>query len=668
MKYAINTEHKGYMPISFSDKINFTNDQLLFKNIKEAYKYLYYAPNNTFKVFVDPHTLKYINLINTLVKHNATIKFVNNSASTSDFVKVNLKYQKMKMRLTGVEFKPTLMKTTNGNNTIYVLDGYVVNVDMWDYRGSTVNGILDPNKLPFDVNIKEVPYKSRVVDKKHKWGAKKEIYTYTIFDKQIKKNKFIPKLYIYNIKKMENKTELRIFFQGYELYNKEFIANVSDDFTYIENEDWKYYGKISHHFKSNFYTMIIDSQDFKLSFKYENKPARILFSRHLQSSVIINDLYVENYRSHIIVSSEIEKHKSPQYIDFVKNIKNNEESFYLFNDRQNKADDNAEALYRYYQQNSDKQIYFAVEKNSNSWRRLEMENFNLIEFGSYNHKLKYLQATKIISSHAARRIYDPFYPSKEFINLENRKFVFLQHGIVMGKHHGFLDRVNNQIDLVITSTKQEKEIFKDFSGFDNIEIAGLSRYDNYQLAESDKREYIVYAPSWNVLYKDNLEDSIYAKEIKKVINSKLITNVLRQNELKLYVVMHPEFINMNIGISNSEYVEVLGHGNFLYSDILKNTVGLITDYSSLLFDVLYQRKFVIEHQPYQLHHENSELTGYQQSLYKSYDITQLEKILICLSKNNFKLDNNRQQVINGFFAYDDNMNCQRNYDAIEKLK
>lgn len=668
MNYAVNTKSEGYISISFKDRIKFKDDKLLFKNINEAYKYLYYSNENTFEIQVDKYTLKDKKLLRILARHNANIKFINKSISLADFVKVNLDYQKMKLTLSKVEFKPTLMEISNGDTIVYVLDGYVVNLDEWDYYGSTVNGILDYSRLPFEVNIKKIPDKYRSVNQEYKWGARKETYTYSIFDKHIKKNRFLPKVYIYNIKKVGNKTELSIFFQGYEHYEHTFKTDTTSKYLFKENDDWKYYSKVSSYFKSNFKTMILDSQEFELRFSYEEKPVRFFFSRHLQSSTIINDLYVENYRNYIKVSSDIEPYKSDEYIKFEQGIKANNEEFYLFSDRQNSADDNAEALYRYYQQHSEKKIYFAVEKDSNSWTRLEAENFNLVDFGSQEHKMKYLQASKIISSHAARRIYDPFFPSKEFINLEKWKFVFLQHGIVMGKHHGFLDCVNNKLDLIITSTNDEKKIIEEFSGLKNIVTTGLARYDNYKQNVTSSEGYIVYAPSWNVLYKDNLQDSLYAKEIKKVINSETITKILKLNDLKLYIVMHPEFINLDIGIANTENIEILGHDEFQYSKILNNAIGLITDYSSLLFDILYQRKFVIEHQPYELHHENRELTGYQSALYKSYNIKQLEKILTTLNENSFKLDNTKLKVLNSFFEYDDELNCQRNYEAIENIK
>lgn len=53
-------------------------------------------------------------------------------------------------------------------------------------------------------------------------------------------------------------------------------------------------------------------------------------------------------------------------------------------DRDYEADDNAEHLYRYIMQNHpEREIVFALRKESLDWERLEKEGFNLVEFGSF---------------------------------------------------------------------------------------------------------------------------------------------------------------------------------------------------------------------------------------------------------------------------------------------
>lgn len=671
MKYAINTKRPGYKIINYEDKINFENDILYFKHIKDAYRFLYYAKNNNFEIEVTKNLRENIHLIKVIIAHGGHVKLIQTKKTLKKSIsqlQLNIMINYMKHRLKKVDFNPSLKFAEVNNKKIYILDGYIINDVNWDFEGKLVRGIIHKEELPFNTTISAELTKIDEVDEISLFGAYPEVYEYSIYKSKIKKNVFTPKVFIYSAKKVENGIEISVFYQGYEYFEKEFIINCIGDYEISYNDDWKYYSKNSELFKESFKRITIKQDKIELGFKYEDREAKILLSRHLQSSVIFNDLYVENNHKMIVFDSNVEKYKTDEYKKYEELQRNIEHEIYLFNDRQENADDNAEALYRYYMNNSNKNIWFALSKESPCWNRLFQHGFNLVDFGSEKHKELYLKATKVISSHAARRIYDPFYPSREFVNLEKRKFIFLQHGIIMGKHHGFLDKVNNPLDLIVASTKEESKIIKEFSGYENVVTTGLARYDNYTNSKDNVEKFIIYAPSWNVLYKDDLSNSQYIKEIEKVLNSKKINDVLSKTNVNLKLIMHPEFIKEEIQFKNNYNYKIFKKGEFLYSEVLSNTLGLITDYSSLLFDVLYQGKFVIEHQPYELHHENNILTEYQKGLYLTNNIINLEDAIEKLSMNKFKLGEEKIKVIKSFFDFDDLNNCKRNYMEIEALK
>lgn len=82
---------------------------------------------------------------------------------------------------------------------------------------------------------------------------------------------------------------------------------------------------------------------------------------------------------------------------------------WLLMDRDNQADDNAEHLYRYINQNRpDISIFFVLLKDSHDWVRLEKEGFKLLAFGSREHEAALESCDKIISSHAAQFVTDYF--------------------------------------------------------------------------------------------------------------------------------------------------------------------------------------------------------------------------------------------------------------------
>lgn len=671
LKYINNVQKDGYTTFNYQTKKNYRNSILRFHSILDAFSYIYYAKDNVFEIEINNILIRHSKLLKTLIRHEADIRLVTMPVGRRQYiyyVYFTILIWFWKLTLKKNEYCPIIYKHEIDNNILYTLDGYVVNDVNWDYYGRKCYGIYDLSNLPFKYQVIDSDEKVEFVEKEYQLNTNVETIKYSIYNDTIGyKAKFIPCAYVYSLKNLDEEVELSIFLQGYEYVKHSFEIETDQSYQLLENDDWKYYSKKSKYFKQNFIKIKFDNKDLKLAFKYQNRYAKLYFTRDLQSKKIFDNLYIENNVYNLIISPDIEQYKSAEYKYYEQLKKDNTSEIYLFSDRKDKADDNAEALYRYYKEHTNKDIYFALDENCQCWNRLKKQGFNLIPFGSKEHKEKYVMASKVISSHAARRIYGPFYPNREFINLETADFVFLQHGIIMGKHHGFLDRVNNKLDLVITSTDEEAKIVKEFSGYENIKTTGLARFDNYAKEGNAKEKFIVYAPSWNVKYKANLNQSTYKKEIEKVLQSRRINSVLKDSNMTLYLIFHPEFIKEQIHLTNPFDYKILKHEEFLYSEVLNNCQGLITDYSSLFFDVLYQEKFVIQHKPYELHHDNDELISYFKAIYESFTIEQLESIVEKIKLNNYQLEEEKLQAIHEFYKFKDDKFCYRNYQAIEGL-
>ncbi|MEZ5882651.1 MAG: CDP-glycerol glycerophosphotransferase family protein [Paracoccaceae bacterium] len=70
-------------------------------------------------------------------------------------------------------------------------------------------------------------------------------------------------------------------------------------------------------------------------------------------------------------------------------------------DRGDRADDNAEHLYRYLMKTGQADnAYFVLEADSPDWARLSAEGFRLLEFRSREHIAALINARFLISSHA----------------------------------------------------------------------------------------------------------------------------------------------------------------------------------------------------------------------------------------------------------------------------
>ncbi len=676
MKYYITKKNKeilSYKRVKFNADIEYKEDTLLFDDMKFALKFYYYYKDNQIEIMLKRKDLKSRSLIKDLLVMNQNIKWILPEKLKGKIVfAILIFYYTLLIKLKLVRKKPILIEQIEWENqNLYVCNNQVINGMTHSKIQNTTHFWTDQKKIPFE-NYEIINCDARIHeinDSEEIWFA--EDFDYVIDNGILSQVKFRPLVYIYNVSVGEEETTIDVFYQNYMHLKSKPTVITDNEITIDDNfADAKYFSKKSLPYQQNFKRIIIkNSDEMKLNFMYNDKYMAVMLNRNVFNKQLINEYRVRKTR----VSFYLEKISLPKdYLSreeqFVAIKKANvDREIYLFQDRPNKADDSAESLYRYYMNNNPgKELFYAIDKESKCYQRLEKEGFNLVDFGSDAHKEIYLSAEKLLTSHAARRIYDPFFPQKLHRSFETFKFVFLQHGMIMGNHHGFLDRINNKIDLFITSSNDEQELVKNFSDYDNVVVTGLARFDNYK--ENKRGKYLIYAPSWNTLYADNLAQSPYVQEIEKVINNSKIYQILKNNNVELKLILHPEIIDLDIELENKYNIEIVKANKLNYKRELSNCSGLITDYSSLFFDVLYQEKFVVHHQPYELHHQNDQVTNYLASIEQTANITELEKTIEEIAIRNWQMTKEQIGNLAKVFAKRDSENCQRICAEIEKMK
>ncbi|EAL5848717.1 capsular biosynthesis protein, partial [Campylobacter coli] len=167
-------------------------------------------------------------------------------------------------------------------------------------------------------------------------------------------------------------------------------------------------------------------------------------------------------------------------------------NIWLLMDKDYEADDNAEHLYRYIMQNHpEREIVFALRKESLDWERLEKEGFNLVEFGSFEFERIIKKASKVISSHADEYLIRYITPRQQFI--------FLQHGVIKDDLSRWLN--SKKINLFITSTRAEYDsIANNYNrykfGKKEVLLTGLARHDVLLKNNKSDTKQILIMPTW----------------------------------------------------------------------------------------------------------------------------------------------------------------------------
>ena len=403
-----------------------------------------------------------------------------------------------------------------------------------------------------------------------------------------------------------------------------------------------------------------------------------------------NKFYISNYNYLKMIKSEIPillrvfKRKESYYTSimafrllylalypFYKNKR-----IWMFMDRRESGDDNAEHLFKYsiaQKDNIDK--YFTVNEDSSDFKRLK-DMKNIIPFYSLKQRLLYLFAEKVISSHPDENILNPFFDKNEtsYAGLINSDKIFLQHGVTKDNVSSWLHKSDKNLSLITTVSDAEKRSFLDFGyNYDEkiIQTLGFARFDN--LNKKDKlSKQIVIMPSWREnLYEmtpNYIKESEYFKHINSLINNKELIEICKKHEYKIIFKPHPlvyEFIDL---FDTNDYVIIDNDSTYQY--LFKNSDLLITDYSSVAFDFSYMGKPMIY---YQYAKDYNFEEGYFK--YKSMgfgEVIEREHELIETIEEYLDNDCEMKEIyknrVDTFYKYNDKNNCRRIYNHILNMK
>ena len=370
--------------------------------------------------------------------------------------------------------------------------------------------------------------------------------------------------------------------------------------------------------------------------------------------------------------------------------KNNKNEIWIISDRRDQAGDSGEYFFRYLKNKNVKGIipYFAITKNCSDYKRLKILG-NILDLNSDEYLNIFLKADKIISSMSNSWVDNPFGDDRRYImDLFHFDLIFLQHGITKDDVSDFLNRVNKNYSLLVTSSiKEYSSILNLNYGYDknNVILTGLPRYDSlYRLNKIKKKKKIVLiAPTWRINIKGTTNlityESIYSYTFKytnffnfynNLINNEKLINIMKKFNYKGVFCLHPCFSAQYIDFTKNHMFSIKNKCNY-QKDLIEASL-LVTDYSNIFFDFAYLRKQVIyAHFDYEEYRENHYQKGYFD--YEkdgfgpvAYDLkSTVDKIIIGI-KNNCSLKKKYLGRINKYFTFFDEHNNDRLFEELLK--
>jgi CDP-glycerol glycerophosphotransferase (TagB/SpsB family) len=360
---------------------------------------------------------------------------------------------------------------------------------------------------------------------------------------------------------------------------------------------------------------------------------------------------------------------------------------WLFVDRDFKADDNAEHLYRWVMRHKPEQnIFFALNRNSPDWERLKNEGFRLVNLRSFFYFCAWLHCAWLLSSNRSGYIVKPGW-RKTYATLARHRFCLLKHGVTKDFQPGLN---NPRADMLITAAHPEYQAFvtdpRYVYGELELRLTGFPRHDELlrKAAAVTSPRNILIMPTWrkNLVseliprtgqysYSKKFKLSGFFRQWQTVLQTPELHNMAGEQGYKLVFFPHP-YLRRQVQDFCLNGINASPDAGGSLQDILANTALLITDYSSVAMDFALLRRPVLY---FQFDRESFFSTDHSYTKgYFDYDkdgfgeVALTQKHLLYLVakylKAGCRMKENYQQRADKFFAFSDQNNCSRVYEAI----
>ena len=361
---------------------------------------------------------------------------------------------------------------------------------------------------------------------------------------------------------------------------------------------------------------------------------------------------------------------------------------WLISERVDSAEDNGWIFYQWIKRNHPEQsVYFALGKKAIIIKEESLgKDENLVEWGSIKHFVMYLSSKMLIktmfaSPRPSRRIC--FYFEK--YTSHKPQIIYLRHGISkdgIGYHCYQIQKAR----LFICGAKPEYDYINENGGYPEgyVQYTGFARFDDLIEHQRDER-FVLIMPTWRRyidLYSKTAQEneqrfleSSYYQHLHSLVQNKDLIDFIENAGYKVKFYMHVQFRHyLHLFKDADPRIEVLDDTVTVH-DLLMSTSLLITDYSSVFFDVAYMKKpmvfYQFDYEEFRNRHFSEGYFSYERDGMGPVVETQdgvIEALKEFYDGEKFVNSEFYLKRCDNFFPTHDNHNCERIYNAIKAIE
>lgn len=346
------------------------------------------------------------------------------------------------------------------------------------------------------------------------------------------------------------------------------------------------------------------------------------------------------------------------------------------------AQDNGYYFFKYCMENlpesERKRIFYVIDRNSRDLKNVEKYGKQIVYYMSFRHLLYTLSARLFVGSDSKKHLYI-WRPKPNLISRRMRKkdIHFLQHGVTALKKVDNIFGANGSSPMtsITTTSKYEQQIMIDHFGYsaEQAPVVGFTRWDVLEDKSSPDEKIILVMPTWRAWLEEKTDEdflaSDYFRNYMDMLADEPLTECLRSNNVKLIFFIHPKFKNFLSKFSaSSDNIEFVQFGSRPLNEIMMHCSMLVTDYSSVCWDVYYMGKPVVFYQfDYDMYMENhgSYLDMEHELFGERY--TELPDLIDSIKRcieSGFAESEKAKEMRRQYFEYIDSDNSKRTYEYL----
>lgn len=350
------------------------------------------------------------------------------------------------------------------------------------------------------------------------------------------------------------------------------------------------------------------------------------------------------------------------------------------------AQDNGYYFFKYCMEelkpSQNKEIYYVLDKDSSDWSKVSQYGKHVVRFMSLKHMIYNMAAGIYVGADSRKHLYVwRAKPNRVSSVMRKKKTYFLQHGVTALKRvdgifgaHG-----SSPMTYFCATSQYEQDIITENFGYDkdHAPITGFTRWDVLEDKSTPDEKIILVMPTWRSWLEEKtaeeFSNSDYFRQYSEFLGNRELGDYLKETDTKLIFYIHPKFKDY-LGEFNvsEENIELIPFGSEPLNEIMMKCSMLVTDYSSVCWDVYYQGKpvlfFQFDYDKYMEVHGSymdmeKELFGPR--FMNCNDLIQAIKEKV---ESGFAEDENAKAKRMEYFAYIDNNNSKRTYEFLKKNK